>query len=531
LGSREDKVKILLAVVLMAAPVLAGTCEDLANVKPVGGRIQSAGTVAAGAFTAPQTEVPGAAQVNYKALPAFCRVQGVLEPSTDSHIEFEVWLPASGWNGRYEGLGNGGFAGAIDYAGLADAVAHGYAASDSDTGHRASAVDARWALGHPEKVADFGYRAVHGTAEKAKTLIASFYGNPARHSYFSSCSDGGREALMEAQRYPADYDGILAGAPANNWTKLLANAAEETRMLGDAQKSISASKLPAIEAAVVAACDANDGVKDGIINDPARCKFDPSVLLCKGAETERCLTVPQVASLQRLYTGARDSAAEAIFPGRLPGAEATPGGWGLWITGQAPGTSLMYSFATQYFANMVFEDAAWDYHTFQLDRGLKLAEEKTARMLNATDPDLKRFRDRGGKLIVYHGWNDPAISALNSVDYFRSVQGKMGAHETDGFFRLYLVPGMGHCAGGPGPDVFGQSVGQASDPEHSIAKALERWVESETAPDRIIATKYSAGANRAGVRTRPLCPYPQIATYKGSGSTDDAAAFACSEPK
>jgi feruloyl esterase len=523
--------RILLSALLIAAPALASPCESLTGVKLAGASIQSAQTVAAGAFVPPAAEPPGPAPVNYKTLPAFCRVQGVLQPSGDSHIEFEVWLPASGWNGRYEGLGNGGFAGAIDYSGLATAVAQGYAASDSDTGHKGSAINARWALGHPEKVADFGYRAVHETAEKAKTLVTAFYGNQARRSYFSSCSDGGREALMEAQRFPADYDGILAGAPANDWTRLLANAAAETQMFGEAQKYIPPSKLRAIEAAALAACDAQDGVKDGIISDPSRCKFDPSVLLCKGAESESCLTAPQVVSLQRLYAGARDADGKTIFPGRLPGAEGNPATWGLWVTGQAPDTSLMYSFATQYFGNMVFEDASWDYHTFQMDRALKVADDKTARMLNATDPDLKRFQDRGGKLIVYHGWNDPAISALSSVNYFRSVQEKMGARQTNGFFRLYLAPGMAHCGGGPGPDVFGQTVGPAGDPEHSVSKALERWVETGMAPDRIIATKYTPGPNPSVARTRPLCPYPQVASYKGSGSTDDASNFACVEPK
>src|SRR5215469_9362135 len=230
-------------------------------------------------------------------------------------------------------------------------------------------------------------------------------------------------ALRPASRTSAPAR--MAGAKANDWTNLLANAAEETQMLGDPARYIPPSKLPAIQAATLAACDAQDGVKDGLINDPPRCKFDPSVLLCKGVETDSCLTAPQIASLQRMYTGARDSSGKTIFPGRLPGAEVGPAGWGLWITGQKPGTSLMYGFATQYFANMVFEDGSWDYHTFQLDRARKVAEDKTARALNSTDPDLKRFEGRGGKLIVYHGWNDPAISALNSVNYFHSVQGKM----------------------------------------------------------------------------------------------------------
>ena len=523
--------RILLTAIFVAAPGLAATCESLASAKLAGASIQSAEIVAAGAFPAPKVELPGGAPANFKALPAFCRVQGVLQPSSDSHIEFEVWLPASGWNGRYLGLGNGGFAGAIDYGGLAGALAKGYAVSDSDTGHKAGGTDARWALGHPEKVADFGYRAVHETAEKAKSLIATFYGNQPRRSYFNSCSDGGREALMEAQRFPADYDGIVAGAPANDWTRLLANAAEETRMLADPARHIPPSKLPAIEAASLAACDAQDGVKDGIINDPSRCKFDPSVLLCKGAETDSCLTAPQLSSLERLYTGAKDPAGKTIFPGRPPGAEGGPGAWSLWITGQKEQPSLMYSFATQYFANMVFEDAAWDFRTFQMDRALKVADDKTARALNAADPDLKRFESRGGKLIIYHGWNDPAISALNSVNYFRSVQGKLGARQTDSFFRLYLAPGVTHCGGGPGPDVFGQVVSQADDPDHSVSKALEHWVEDGVTPGRIIATKYTAGPTPSVVRTRPLCPYPQVASYKGSGNSDDAASFTCTEPK
>ena len=523
--------RILLTVMLIAAPAVAATCESLADVKLSGGRVQSVQIVAAGAFISPEAADALSPAVNYKTLPAFCRVQGVLEPSSDSHIAFELWLPVSGWNGRYEGLGNGGFAGAISYAGLASAVAQGYAASDSDAGHKAGAVDARWALGHPEKVADFGYRAVHETAEKSKALIARFYGSPVSRAYFSSCSDGGREALMEAQRFPADYDGILAGAPAYDWTRLLANAAAETQMLGRPENYIPPAKLPAIEAAALAACDAQDGVKDGVIDDPSRCRFVASVLLCKGAESASCLTAPQLAGLERLYAGARDASGKAIFPGRPPGAEGKRGMWDLWVTGQKPDTSLMHGFATQYFANMVFENAAWDYHTFRLDRDLKVADDKTGRVLNATDPDLKRFRDRGGKLIIYHGWNDPAISALSSVSYFRNVQAQLGAKPTDAFLRLYLAPGMGHCAGGPGPDAFGQTLAQPGDAGHSVTKALERWVESGTAPGPIIATKYSNASNSMVVRSRPLCPYPQVAVYKGSGSTDDAANFACAQPK
>jgi len=514
---------LLLSAAVLATPLVAATCESLTALKPAGTTITAASSIAAGAFQPSAAPQIGQSPVDYKKLPAFCRVQGVMQPSADSHIEFEIWLPASGWNGRYEGLGNGGFAGAIDFGGLADALANGYAASATDTGHKGSVIDGRWAVGHPEKITDFGYRAIHETADKAKTVISAFYGNGPRRSYFSSCSNGGREALMEAQRFPGDYDGILAGAPANYWTRLLASAMADVLTLSDPAAYIPAAKLPAIQAATLAACDARDGVKDGVIDEPSKCKFDPAQLLCKSGESDTCLTAPQVAALQKLYT------AKQNFPGHLPGGETDPSnGWGLWITGPAPGSSLMFAFGTGFFGNFVYQDAAWDFHTFEADRGTKAADDKFALALNATDPELKLFRDRGGKLIIYHGWADAAISAMNSIDYFKSVQQKMGAPQTGEFVRLYLAPGMAHCGGGPGPDNFGQSSVAPAEPQHSITKALEDWVEKGSAPGTLVATKYKAGTPAGGVvRTRPLCPYPQVAQYSGSGSTDDAASFAC----
>ncbi|HUI82252.1 MAG TPA: tannase/feruloyl esterase family alpha/beta hydrolase [Bryobacteraceae bacterium] len=520
-----SKLRLVLSA-LLATPLVAATCESLSALKPPDTTITAASTVAAGAFTPPAGPQLGQAPVDYKALPAFCRVQGVIQPSADSHIEFEIWLPASGWNGRYEGLGNGGFAGSIDFGGMGNALANGYVASATDTGHKGSAIDGKWAAGHPEKITDFGYRAIHETAEKAKAITAAFYGNGARHSYFSSCSDGGREALMEAQRFPGDYDGILAGAPANNWTPLLSSGMADVLTLSDSASYIPAAKLPAIQAATLAACDAQDGVKDGLIGDPSKCKFDPAVLLCKSGDSDSCLTAPQVAALQQLYS------AKLNFPGKLPGGEVGPNTWGDWITGAAPGRSLMFAFGTGFFGNFVYDDPAWDFHTFQGERASKLADDKLARALNATDPDLKRFRDHGGKLIIYHGWSDAAISALNSINYLKSVQQKMGNAQTADFVRLYLAPGMAHCGGGPGPDSFGQGSVAPAEPQHSITKALEDWVEKGTAPASLIATKYKAGTPASGVaRTRPLCPYPQVAQYRGSGSTDDAANFACVEAK
>ena len=318
---------------------------------------------------------------------------GSIKPSSDSDIQFEVWLPASGWNGKFQGVGNGGFAGEISYAGLTEAVRHGYAAASTDTGHRAPGADASWALGHPEKIVDFGYRAIHETAEKGKAIARAFYGEDLKRSYFSSCSNGGRQALMEAQRFPADYDGIVAGAPANYWTHLLTAAAYDmVATLADPASYIPAKKLPAIEAATLAACDALDGVKDGVIEDPRQCHFDPAKLLCSGEETDSCLTAPQVAALKKIYEGPRNSRGEQVFPGYSPGGATGMGGWAAWITGTAPRGALMFKFGTGFYANMLFDDPAWDFKTFALDHDMKLADDKMAQRLNATSPILRPSR-------------------------------------------------------------------------------------------------------------------------------------------
>jgi feruloyl esterase len=524
--------RFLCGVLLLAAPLAAATCDGLSGLKLAGATIAAAQTVAPGAFAAPGAPANDPALSTYRKLPAFCRVQGVIRPSSDSHIEFEVWLPAAGWNGRYQGVGNGGFAGSIGYTGLAGAVAAGYASSSTDTGHMAEGTDASWAVGHPEKMVDFGYRAIHETAEKSKQIIRAFYGNNPNRSYFSSCSNGGRQALMEAQRYPEDYDGIIAGAPANFFTRVgdgfIWNL-QATEL--DPASYIPESKLPAIESAVLAACDASDGLKDGVIDDPRKCQFDPSKLLCQGSESASCLTQPEVAALRKIYGGPRDSKGAQIYPGFLPGGETGRGGWRAWITGSAPGKSLQYGFATSGFAYTIFEDPAWNYRSFDFDRDVKFADDKLANRFNATDPDLKAFQSRGGKLIIYHGWSDPALPPQNTVTYYQSVVAKMGEKTAAGFARLYMVPGMQHCGGGPGPNTFDAAPSAQADPQQSMSAALERWVENGVAPDKIIATKYKTDGNPASgvARTRPLCPYPQVARYSGSGSTDEAANFACVE--
>jgi Tannase and feruloyl esterase len=523
--------RALLSLYIIAAPLAAATCDSLADLKLPNTTITSAKTIAAGSFTSPTgTPPPPFGSTSFKKLPDFCRVEGVLQPSSDSHIEFEVWMPAFKWNGKIQGAGNGGFAGSINYSALADSVLKGYASSSTDTGHKGDGADARWALGHSEKIVDYGYRAIHETAQKSQAIVRAFYDEDAKHSYFSSCSNGGRQALMEAQRYPADYDGIIAGAPAASFTHMISafiwdlQAAEV-----DPASYIPDGKYAAIDAAVVAACDARDGVKDGVIDDPTKCGFKPATLLCTGAESDACLTQPQITALEKIYAGPRNSQGEQVYPGFLPGGQSGPAGWPLWVSGAAPGKSLRYAFATQGGANLIYQNAAWDFRAYNLDRDVKVADDTMGSRLDAVDPNLKALKDRGGKLIIYHGWSDSALAPMATVNYYQSVVSKMGAKPAADFVRLYMVPGMQHCGGGPGPDSFGAAPGgPGADSKRSMTAALEAWVETGIAPGKIVATKYEAGS---AVRTRPLCPYPQVARYSGSGSTDDEANFKCIDGK
>jgi feruloyl esterase len=504
----------------------AADCAGLLNTKLPDTTLTVAAPVPAGNFTPPY----GSA---LEGVPAFCRVAGVIKPTADSYIRFEVWMPASGWNEKYLGVGNGGFAGSIDFRSLGNNLKRGYATAATDTGHEADGTDATWAFHHPEKIVDFGYRALHLTTENAKALVRAYYTRPQHHAYFDSCSDGGREALMEAQRFPEDFDGILAGAPANYWTHLLSNGiALANVMYARPEAYISNVKIPAIQAAVLAACDEKDGVKDGFLNDPVKCRFDPSVLLCKGPESRKCLTAPQIESLRLIYSGGRNTKGDQIFPGLMPGAEDGPNGWSSWIMGLSPGQSEIGAFVDDYFRYMVLDNPTWTSLSGNLDAAVRAADEKTAHALNATDPDLSRFAARGGKLILYHGWNDPAIAPLNTINYYEAVRSAMGPQKADSFVQLYMAPGMQHCTGGPGPNSFGQlGTVTARGDKHGIYDALEHWVEQGTAPGQIVATKYLDDNQSKTVKTtRPLCPYPEIAHYNGTGDTADAANFTCAAP-
>jgi hypothetical protein len=476
------------------------TCESLAQFKIDHGEVDSAQAVPAGPLT-----VSGLLGTRTISVPGFCRVSATLRPTADSDIRIEVWLPASHWNGRLESVGNGGLAGSIAEDAMAGALWAGYATAGTDTGHTGSPATGDWSLGHPEKIVDFGWRAIHLMTVEAKGLIAAYYGVPAKYAYWNGCSEGGGQGLSEAQRFPDDYDGILAGAPANYFVHLqiggnwISQAIHE-----DPATMIAAAKLPAITAAVLADCDALDGVKDGVLEDPRQCHFDAETLLCKGEENDWCLTSPQIAGLKKVYGGAKNPrTGEQIFPGYMRGGEA---GWGLWIGGtQVPPGDYQHGIMVSGLANLVFDGYKWDWRTFDFDKDVAYADKKVGAEINQINPDLSGLKRHGGKMLQYHGWNDPAVSPLNSVNYFESVQTKMG--DTSSFYRLFMIPGMEHCTGGPGASSF----------DHM--QVIVTWVEDGTAPDRIVAS-------RPG-RTHPLCAYPKVATYTGKGSTDDAANYTC----
>jgi len=511
------------SAVAQSADTAGQKCEALVATSLASAKVTSAVVVPE------KTAMPDAPLGAYtvRVMPAFCRVKVTDKPSSDSDIRTEVWLPLTGWKGSVRGLGNGGFAGSLYFEEMAAAVRQGSVGVATDTGHVGG--EGTFALGHPEKVKDFGWRAVHDMTVQAKALAAAFYGKPVVHAYFAGCSDGGREALMEAQRFPADYDGILAGAPAYNWTGLLSAAgADELRMHTSAAAAVPPAKLPAIQAAVNAACDAKDGVADGILNDPRQCGFDPATLACKGTETDSCLMPEQVKSLKEIYAAKKLKTGETVYPGYLPGAENAPGSWGLWLLGEK---SLLIFFPTGYFSNFVHEQADWKLSSFDFDKDYALAIQKTGPALNATSTDLKPFAARGGKLVLYHGWDDPGIPALSTVEYYDGLVGTMGKSYVDSAVRLYMVPGMLHCGGGPGTTLFGESAGLRGDAQHDVFTALEGWVESGTAPGDLVASKFVDDDWSKGVgMTRPLCAYPKASKYV-KGDPKDAKSFVCVAPK
>jgi feruloyl esterase len=450
-----------------------------------GGRQAAVGPRAGGPPPAPRT------------IPEHCRVQVVLKPSSDSLINMELWLPpADKWNGKFMGVGNGGFAGSIQgmTSDMPQALRLGYATAGTDTGHQEQGGD--WAIDHPEKMIDFAYRATHEMTVKAKQVVKAFYDRGPQYSYFKGCSTGGRMAVMEAQRYPDDYDGIIAGALANRhihmWT---AGVERAVRAVRNPEQNITAEHAALVNSLVTNTCDT---LKEGFLNNPRACKVDFSVLRCKAGQTGSCLNDDQMKTAETFYGGVKNSKGELIFSGQALGnpigaspANPNPGG------------------GTFDLVRIAYNDRNFDWQKFNLDRDMKVLDD-TIGYVDAVNPDLGRFKSSGGKLLMFHGWSDTGITPETTIWYYEQVLKKMGSNQSN-WMRLFMVPGMGHCSGGPGVNGFDQ-IG-----------TLEKWVEKGIAPETIVGT----GANGM---TRPLCAYPQAAEYKGTGDVKDAANWACKAP-
>ena len=476
------------------------------------------------AKAAPGTTVTAAAIVEADGkLPKYCRVDGhVATPGNE--VNFRLGLPAS-WNGKFFFVGVGGTGGTI--GSLNAGLERGYASASTDTGHDAK--DPTWGSNRAKEI-DYGHRGTHATAVAAKALTASYFNRAPAHAYFNGCSNGGRQALMEVQRYPGDFDGIIAGDPATGTPMQVGRALVFQHLLASEENYLPIAKLELLSKATLAACDATDGLKDGLITDPRLCNFKPQTLACKGGDGPDCLTGGQLESINRIYSGLKLPNGEIYTTGFPFGHEGGPTGWQAWTIGKVPPTrqadgslafgETMPSGFNLSEQNMRFLALDNDDPTFQW-KALRFPQDlprlKTmSDILSPLDTDLKPYKSGGGKIIFYHGWADPAISAYGTVNYFEKMTKEVGGPaQADAFARLYLVPGMHHCSGGPGPNTF------------DMVTALENWVERGEAPSRIIATH---ATNDKVDRTRPLCPYPQMARYSGSGSIDDAANFRCEAP-
>jgi feruloyl esterase len=521
----------IMSSIIAIGPLAARSCESLASLAMPDATITLAKSVTAGGFNqtigseqdqrqrqaTPGTWFNGMTIVAAAEIPAFCRVVLRITPSKDSDIKSEIWMPISRWNGKFMAVGNGGWAGTLAYPSMGAALSRGYAVASTNTGHEGTNGDASFALNHPEKVVDFGYRAVHEMALKAKAVAAAFYGTNPTHSYFNGCSTGGKEGLKEAQRFPADFDGIVAGAPSNNWTRLLAHFVWVAQKVGKDEPSyIPPSKYSVIHNAVLQTCDRMDGIEDGVLENPLQCKFDPKVLECNGADGPACLTAAQVETARTIYgSSINPRTGEKIYPGLAQGSEL---GWGAQAGPQLNG--IPYG----YFRYVVFGDPKWDYRSLNFDTDITFAEELDHETINATDANLRSFFARGGKLLQYHGWADNQISPLNSINYYEAVLNALGGERTmRNSYRLFMIPGMAHC----GSDSRIQGGGEGLNSFDSIG-VLEQWVENKRAPDRIVASRIADGKPD---RTRPVCPYPQVARYSGTGSTEIASSFVCSGAK
>jgi feruloyl esterase len=526
----------------------ATACADLVGLSLTDGTILSATDIEAPFLTT--TQAPGNVPMTVPV--PFCLVQASLTPTADSDIRIEVWLPTSeSWNGKFLGVGNGALTGSIWRTSMVRPLQSGYAVAGSNLGHDGST--AVFAFGHPEKLIDYAHRGDHVTAQAGKAIVDAYYGTAPRLSYFHGCSNGGHQALMEAQRYPDDYDAIIAGAPWNQWTHQ--NIEFISRAV--ALEQVNPAKLPLITRSVVAQCSGrrDGGVgTDGYLNDPANCHFAPKVLQCRGADKPDCLTREEVKAVEKIYAGPTNpETGQNLFPGFERGSEFGWTGFG--------------AFSNNLFRNMVFEsDPTWDFHSFNFTSDVALLDAKLAGLINSNSPDLSAFRARGGKLLMWHGLTDTTLEPRSAVNYYNSVvavtgggldldqrhqrrdaeevdtqhggrrgrsrdvwrNGRESLDETQEFFRLFMAPGVNHCGGGLGPNSsFAYTVANQTGPldaDHDILAALDRWVEEGVAPKRLIASHFTAGVED---KTRPVCVYPQIARYEGRGDPNSRRSWSC----
>jgi feruloyl esterase len=531
---------------LLAAALLIPTAQPRAQSGPsacaslVGLALPDATIVAATDVTAPYTTSTAAGSSSAVTVTGpfpFCRVEAVLTPSSDSQIQTEVWIPrADRWNGKFVGVGNGALSGSIWHTSMVRPLGSGYAVAGSNLGHAGGA--STFAVGHPERVVDYAHRADHVVSVFAKAVINAYHGSGPSRSYFHGCSNGGHQALMEAQRYPDDYDGIIAGAPWNHWTHQIIEFISRSLAL----EHFNPAKRALVTAAVIEQCGGRDGglQEDGYLNTPLTCQFKPKSLLCEGGDAADCLTADEVTALEQIYQGPVHAATgRSLFPGFDPGAETWSG---------------LGAFVTSLFRNMVFDDPAstWDFHQFDFNHDVALFDAKLAALINSNNADMRAYRDRGGKLIMWHGWADSLLEARSTLNFYNSVVAVTGANldldelqqlgkntgaihakrrqrlaETQEWFRLYMTPGVAHCGGGPGPSsTFAYTLGNPAgpnDPDYDALAALDRWVETGIAPGELIASHFTAGV---ADKTRPLCVYPQILSY-GGGDPARPESFSC----
>jgi feruloyl esterase len=544
-------VALFAGVPIASSPAAASPCTNLQSLQLQYTTITSATDNLTGTFGSPPNAITG--------LPPFCRVTATLVPSSDSNIQIEVWLPESGWNGRFVGTGGGGFQGQITYSELASGIKAGFAATNSDLGTGSSgcnplfcgssgnmgnplaidfgdpAAPTTGLFGHPERIKDFGYRAIHLMTVHGKEIANAFYGKPAQRSYFAGCSTGGQNALMEAQRFPNDYDGILAGAAAFNRTHLhMAGLASWQNTHASSGRFIQPGQMTLINQAVLKQCVGRDGGAgtDQFLTDPRDCRFDPKALLCTAGQVPpACLTADQVTTMQNYYAGTIDPVnGQVINPGSERGNETDDVlALGLAFQERLPEPAFDGLFYWVFGPSFGYPASSVNFANFDFHHAVDTVDDQLAAVLNATSTDLSAFRQHGGKLLMYHGWADPLIPSQSSINYFNALVGNEGngiqqagfvtggnpaLQRTQSYARLFMVPGMYHCSGGPGPNTF------------DALTPLVNWVETGTPPETILAASF-AGNPPTIQMTRPLCVFPKVAKYNGSGSTNVAASFTC----